>query len=174
MRGTELVVLVLAVAACSCEMRSRAPSDASAPGEPARFVRERDLTWTRIIPDLGARSPEMAIVHVDPATQATQLMIRTPAAIHIRPHWHTANETHSIIRGTAIFECDGQRAELAPGSYNFMPARMVHQAWLPANSLAFITVDRAWDVNWVEGPPTAADLMPTRTPRQRKARRPKS
>jgi hypothetical protein len=35
---------------------------------------------------------------------------------------------------------------------------MVHEAWLPAGALVFITVDGAWDVNWVEGPPTAADL----------------
>jgi hypothetical protein len=54
------------------------------------------------------------------------------------------------------------------GSFNFlliiivtfMPARMVHEAWLPAGSLTFITVDGEWDVNWVEGPPTAADMAP--------------
>jgi len=32
---------------------------------------------------------------------------------------------------------------------------------LPAGSLTFITVDGAWDINWVEGPPTAADLSRT-------------
>ena len=85
-------------------------------------------------------------------------MIRTPAAIHVRRHWHSANETHTIIRGTAVLQCEGQRAELGPGSFNFMPAKMVHEAWLPAHSLTFITVDGAWDINWVDGPPTAADL----------------
>src|SRR6266576_3990648 len=47
--------------------------------------------------------------------------------------------------------------EIGPGGFNFMPAKMVHEAWLPADSLTFITVDAAWDVNW-EGPPTPADL----------------
>jgi mannose-6-phosphate isomerase-like protein (cupin superfamily) len=88
-----------------------------------------------------------------------KLMIRTPKAIHIRKHWHNANETHTIIKGIAKFECDGKRSELGPGSFNYMPAKMVHEAWLPADSLTFITVDSAWDVNWVEGAPTAADLM---------------
>jgi hypothetical protein len=37
---------------------------------------------------------------------------------------------------------------------------MVREAWLPAGSLTFITVDSEWDVNWVEGPPTAADMAP--------------
>jgi quercetin dioxygenase-like cupin family protein len=89
---------------------------------------------------------------------AMKLMIRTPKGIHIRKHWHSANETHTIIKGIAKFECDGKRCDLGPGSFNYMPAKMVHEAWLPADSLTFITVDTAWDVNWVEGPPTAADL----------------
>ena len=60
--------------------------------------------------------------------------------------------------GTQVFACAGKRIEQSPGSFNYMPAKMVHEAWLPAGALVFITVDGAWDVNWVEGPPTAADL----------------
>jgi mannose-6-phosphate isomerase-like protein (cupin superfamily) len=118
----------------------------------------KDLKWDKILPDLGDSSPEICVLHVDPKTKATKLMIRTPKGIHIRKHWHSANETHTIVKGTATFECDGKRAELGPGSFNYMPAKMVHEAWLPGGSLTFITVDGAWDVNWVEGPPTAADL----------------
>ena len=143
------VLLLLAACACGAARTQRQ--------EPS-FVAYSELAWNRIIPDLGAKSPEIAIVHVDPTSQATQLMIRTPAPIHVRKHWHTANETHTMVRGTAILACDGRRVELGPGGFNFMPARMVHEAWLPADSLTFITVDRAWDINWVEGPPTAADL----------------
>ena len=40
------------------------------------------------------------------------------------------------------------------------PARMVHEAWIGAGSVTFITVDGPWDVNWVEGAPTVADLTP--------------
>jgi len=118
----------------------------------------KDLKWDKILPDLGANSPQICVLHVDPTTKATKLMIRTPKGIHIRKHWHSANETHTIIKGIAKFECDGKHSELGPGSFNYMPARMVHEAWLPADSLTFITVDGAWDVNWVEGAPTAADL----------------
>jgi quercetin dioxygenase-like cupin family protein len=123
------------------------------------FSDYKDLKWNKILPDLGDNSPEICLLHVDPKTKAMKLMIRTPKAIHIRKHWHNANETHTIIKGIAKFECDGKRSELGPGSFNYMPAKMVHEAWLPADSLTFITVDSAWDVNWVEGAPTAADLM---------------
>jgi quercetin dioxygenase-like cupin family protein len=122
------------------------------------FKSVQDYKWTKILPDLGDASPEICIVHVDAKTGATKLMIRTSKGIHIRKHWHSANETHTMIRGTVVFACDGQRMELGPGSFNYMPAKMVHEAWLPAGSLTFITVDGPWDVNWTEGAPTAADL----------------
>ena len=130
------------------------PQTANAP----LFRNLSDLKWEKILPDLGENSPEACFLHVDPKTHATQLLVRAPKAIHIRKHWHSANETHTIIQGTVAFACDGKRVDLGPGSFNFMPAKMVHEAWLPADSLTFITVDGAWDVNWVEGPPTAADL----------------
>ena len=158
------VAIVFAIAACCCGTRARTPEAVS---QLPIFAGYGDLTWNRIVPDLGAKSPEIANLRVDPTTQATQLMIRTPSAIHVRKHWHTANETHTMIRGNAVLECDGQRAQLGPGSFNFMPAKMVHEAWLPADSLTFITVDRAWDINWVEGAPTAADLGKTPPPRAR-------
>ncbi len=123
------------------------------------FKNLSDLKWDKILPDLGADSPEISILHVDPKTHATSLLIRTPKAIHVRKHWHTANESHTMIKGTATLACDGKRAEIGPGGFNFMPAKMAHEAWLPTNSLTFITVDGAWDINWVEGPPTAADLI---------------
>ena len=161
MRHHRAVAIVLALTACCCGARGRTHP------QPPMFTGYADLTWNRIIPELGAKSPEIAILRVDPTTQATQLIIRTPAAVHVRKHWHSANETHTMIRGTAVLECDGQRGELGPGGFNFMPARMTHEAWLPADSLTFITVDRAWDIHWVEGPPGPADLGATPPPRAR-------
>jgi quercetin dioxygenase-like cupin family protein len=122
------------------------------------FTNYADTKWDKMMPDLGADSPEVTILHVDPKTKATKLMIRTPAAMHIRKHWHSANETHTMIIGNATFECDGKRIEQTPGSFNYLPAKMVHEGWVPAGGLVFITVDGPWDVNWVDGPPTAADL----------------
>lgn len=121
------------------------------------FVKFKDVKWEKAIPELGNNSPEIAILRVDPKTQATQLMIRVPKNFHVPRHWHTANETHTIINGTFIMECEGKRAELGPGSFNYIPSKMVHQAWTKPNegTLLFITTDGAWDINWVEGPPKA-------------------
>jgi quercetin dioxygenase-like cupin family protein len=122
------------------------------------FSNYQDLKWNKMHPELGENSPEVCILRIDPKTQATSLLIRAPKGIHVRKHWHSANETHTVVLGTFVFACEGKRIEQGPGSFNYIPAKMVHQAWISAGSLVFITVDGAWDINWVEGPPTAADL----------------
>jgi quercetin dioxygenase-like cupin family protein len=111
------------------------------------------LKWEKILPEWGEDSPEISILRVDPKTQATHLLIRNSIPMHVTRHWHTANETHTVLRGKLVFECDGKKEELGPGGFNYIPSKMVHQAWLPANGLVFITVDSAWDINWVDGPP---------------------
>jgi mannose-6-phosphate isomerase-like protein (cupin superfamily) len=136
----------------------------TSPPHPSRhanaiYRKSQDIKWDRIIPELGENSPEIVILHVDPITQATKLMIRVPKNFHVPKHWHTANETHTILSGTFIMEhIDGERHELGPGSFNYVPAKAVHQAWTRPDegTVLFITVDGAWDVNWVEGPPKAS------------------
>jgi hypothetical protein len=44
--------------------------------------------------------------------------------------------------------------------FNYIPAKMHHQAWDSNDALVFITVDSAWDITWVNGP-TKADLGKT-------------
>ena len=96
-------------------------------------------------------------MHIDPQTHATELMIRVPPNFHVPRHWHSANETHTVVSGTFIMEHDGKKISLGPGSFNYVPKKMIHQGWTKADegTVLFITVDSAWDVNWVDGPPTA-------------------
>ena len=156
-RFTFSILLVLTLLTLA-RIGAQTPEPSPAMSDGPIFKNLSDLKWDKIIPDLGESSPEICMLRVDPKTGASSLLIRTSKAIHVRKHWHTANETHTMISGKAVFACEGKRVELSPGGFNFMPAKMVHEAWLPSNSLTFITVDGPWDVNWVEGPPTAADL----------------
>jgi quercetin dioxygenase-like cupin family protein len=127
----------------------------------AMAAKYEDLQWQTIVPELGTDSPQISILRVDPVTQATQLLIRVPKQMHVPMHWHGANETHTVIRGNWTFEHEGMRQQLGPGGFNYIPAKMRHQAWASDDALVFITVDSAWDVNWVSGPPTKADLGKT-------------
>jgi len=127
----------------------------------AMGMKYEDVKWQSIIPELGGDSPEISILRVDPKSHATQLLIRIPKAMHVPMHWHSANETHTVIRGSWTFEHEGRREQLGPGGFNYIPAKMHHQAWASNDALVFITVDSGWDVNWVNGPPTKADLGKT-------------
>jgi hypothetical protein len=159
MKALLQVAISLSLAASGLGQEPKQPAHGTKAGMPqAIFKNYQDLKWQKIVPEIGEGSPQICILHVDPRTKATRLLIRTPKAVHVRKHWHSANETHTMILGTAVFACDGKRIEQGPGSFNYLPAKMIHEAWVPAGGLVFITVDGAWDVNWVEGPPTAADI----------------
>ena len=149
------IVLSTVVTVVSPVLPQNAPSHD--PSSHAMFQKFQDLKWDKTNPEMGSNSPEITIVHVNPATQATELLIRTPKNFHVPRHWHTANETIIVIRGTFIMEHDGSgnRVELDAGSFAYMPAKMIHQAWTKPDedALYFIAVDGKWDVNWVEGPP---------------------
>jgi quercetin dioxygenase-like cupin family protein len=155
MRKT-VFTLLLSLAAGSA-LLAQQPSPQWKAGQ-AMGARYEDLKWQSIVPELGADSPQVSILRVDPVTQATQLLIRVPKQMHVPIHWHSANETHTIIRGKWTFEHEGMREQLGPGGFNYIPAKMRHQAWASNDSLVFITVDSAWDINWLNGPPTKADL----------------
>ncbi len=138
------------------------------PGRPAPLgeainLKAQNVKWERMMPDLGEDSPELAVLHVHPVTQATHLMIRTRRAMHVPPHWHSSNETHTVLSGAFAAQLgDGEIVGLPKGSFNYIPARMVHQAWLTPGEDGYhtvlITVDGPWDVHWVGSPPTREHL----------------
>ena len=117
------------------------------------FQTYQNLKWEKINPEMGSKSAEIAVLHVNPATQATEMLIRTPKDTHVPKHWHTANETITVIHGTFIVAHEGEsdRMSLDAGSFAYMPARMVHEAWTgpDGEAMYLVTVDGAWDINWV-------------------------
>ena len=158
MKKTSTLALVV-LSALSLGVFGFADAEQAAPAPVHYFsVNYKDIAWQKIVPELGNDSPEIAILRVDPGTGATHLLIRNPRKMHVPRHWHSANETHTILAGTMVFECEGKMDVLGPGSFNFIPSKSIHQAWLPEGGLVFITVDAPWDINWVEGPPTRADI----------------
>jgi len=141
-----------------CGLVGAQDKDASSDAKKAMSAHYEDLKWQAVVPELGSDSPQISILRVDPKSSATQLLIRTPKKMHIPMHWHSANETHTMILGTAVFEHESKRDKLGPGGFNYIPAKMTHQAWTSEGSVVFITVDGAWDVNWTGNPPSKSDL----------------
>src|SRR5438046_7023162 len=112
--------LVLALLGLT-NIRAQTTEPTSAMSDGPIFKNLADLKWDRILPELRESSPEICFLRVDPKTHAASLLIRTSKAIHIRKHWHTANESHTMISGKAVLACEGKR-QVEPGRTQ-LPAR---------------------------------------------------
>src|ERR1700724_3491197 len=116
----DAMLLTMIAVSSAAAQTSAPPSDDGSTH--ATYQKCQDLKWEKIVPELGAGSPEITILRVDPKSGATQLMIRSPKNYHVPRHWRTANETHIVISGSFIMQHDGGKLEeLGPGSYNRMP-----------------------------------------------------
>ncbi len=120
------------------------------------FLNLKDLKWEKTNPELGDRSPEVSILHEN--LQETELLLHSPKNFHVERHWHSANETITMLHGTFILKHDGSNKRVTldqPGSFAWMPAKMIHEAWTTPDedALYFITTDGKFDINWVEAPP---------------------
>ena len=129
------------------------PAIAQSTHSDPEFKKFNELKWEKTNPERGDSSQEVATLHVDPITKSTQLIIRAPKDYHVGRHWHSANETITVIRGTFVVGHDGSddRVDLTPGSFAYMPAKMIHDAWTKDEGATFfITVDGPFDINWVK------------------------
>jgi hypothetical protein len=70
--------------AISPALAQNAPS--SDPSLPAMFQKSQDLKWEKINPELGSKSAEIAVLHANPTTQATEMLMRTPKDTHVPKH----------------------------------------------------------------------------------------
>ena len=50
------------------------------PSSDASVQKYQDLKWEKINPEMGSKSAELAILHVNPTTQATEMLIRNACA----------------------------------------------------------------------------------------------
>jgi hypothetical protein len=83
----DLLRSAIIIAALSLSVTSAAAeSNNGTPFDKPLFQTLSQAQWKRMLPDLGDASPEIAILHVDPNTHATQLLIRTPQGLHVRQH----------------------------------------------------------------------------------------
>jgi quercetin dioxygenase-like cupin family protein len=155
------LVSLAAATASDAQASLRRPYPDSLPN--AMLVRLDSIEWTPRDPVPG--KSQFAIIHVDQKTGATQLYFRVPPRFSLERHWHSANETNVVIRGTFLLQHDGgERVTMRVGDFNFMPGRMIHRAWTAdEETILFVSLDGRFDYH------SAADSvpMPASTPRSR-------
>lgn len=91
------------------------PSD-----EMAKTVKPDEMKWET----LGGGF-EISILYTNPATQATYLVIRGGGNLHVPRHWHSSNESITVLRGTFTVAHDGgpEKTALAPGGFLYCQQR---------------------------------------------------
>ena len=132
-------------------------------------LRAEDIKWNKAFPDLGADGPDLAVVHVNSKTQATQLLIRAPKQAVVPWHWHSANEAITVIQGTFTVECESKKVEFGPGSFAYTPSRLVHRATFTEGCRIALSGDSSFDIQWAGAPPAAKSPGEMATPKQANA-----
>jgi quercetin dioxygenase-like cupin family protein len=143
MKSNLLTALVLSVAVWPAAAYSQTGGAAM-----GTAIKTDDIKWEPLEGGF-----EISILYTNPKTEATYLVIRGPGNLHVPKHWHTSNETITVIKGSFVVAHDGSadKTELKPGGFAYMPAKMIHEAWTgDAGATYFITVDGKWDVNFVK------------------------
>jgi len=106
----------------------------------AKTVKPDEMKWEPL--DANA---EISILYTNPTTQATYLVIRAKGNVHVPRHWHSSNESITILKGTFTVAHDGSpdKTPLAPGGFLFMPAKMIHEAWTGAEGATYSSLSMA-------------------------------
>src|SRR5262245_36787656 len=156
LRISILATAVLAAAALTFAQSGGGPPRACPdPSKCPVSLRAEDIRWEKAFPELGADGPDLAVVHVNAKTRATQLLVRATKPAVVPWHWHTANEAITVLKGTFTVECEGKRIDLGAGSFTYAPSRLIHRATFTQDCTIAISADGPFDINWAGAPPTA-------------------
>ncbi len=61
----------------------------------------------------------------------------TAAGVKVEPHYHTADTGMYLVSGRAAFEIEGERVEMSPGEYLYVPKNVVHTEETVGEQTAF-------------------------------------
>jgi quercetin dioxygenase-like cupin family protein len=92
----------------------------------------------------------VAVQRGDPSKEASALLLKFTAGCTVPWHWHTAGEQLVLVSGKGRAEIkDGKPAEMNPGDYAYLPAKMVHEFTATTAVVLYDMPDGAFDIHYV-------------------------
>ena len=93
-----------------------------------------------------------ATLKIDDSTGATQMLWKFPANAVGPCHWHTANESNVVVKGSITMRHMGAAgATLGIGGFSYVPKKMNHQLTTgPTETVVFSSLDGRFDLNIVD------------------------
>ena len=95
-------------------------------GASSRCPLSLDLKWV----PCGRGMPEgceVAVLHGNPKTGPSEVVVRMPQSYRFPAHWHTANERITVVKRNPSFTVKGGEAiTTRPSTYLFLPGKTAH------------------------------------------------
>jgi quercetin dioxygenase-like cupin family protein len=89
------------------------------------------------------KGSQVALIGVDPNTKGPTAYAKTPAGTGLPAHWHSHAEYTVLISGKGTLLLDGKSNQVSAGSYQVIPAKMVHQFTCSKDSDCLLLIRRA-------------------------------
>ena len=133
---------------------SLAVQDGSKPAPPAQkrttvVVKAADAKWGDHPFVTGAK---LCVQSGDPAKGPSVLMMKFPKGMTVPAHWHTSDETVTVVSGVGVFGTgetvdEAQGTEVRAGSYAVIPGSNPHWAIAKEELVISVALDKPADFN---------------------------
>lgn len=119
-----IFAVAAAITAAGATVHADKPRAAAATIKPAA-----GLAWTPLVPELGARGPQISVVFGDIKKGPVGLLLKQPAGARPGPHTHSSDYWGVVVSGAVQDFAPGKEASaaaLAPGSWWKQPGKAAH------------------------------------------------
>jgi hypothetical protein len=131
-----------------------APMHAATAADMATFIAPREIQWVDAPPALP-RGAKLAVLQGDPAKPGFfVLRLSMPAGYKIGPHWHSQDESLTVISGTFYIgmgeQFDPSRGRgLAAGGFHYLPAKTRHFAFAKKPTVVQVSGNGPFDITYL-------------------------
>ena len=131
---------------------------AQAKNEGQIFISPEDIKWAAAPPSMP-KGAKIAVLQGDPGKPGPFVMrLMVPPGYTIAPHWHTQDESLTVISGTLYFGA-GDKVEtskahtVTPGSFHFLSGKDHHYLVAKSEAVIQINGNGPFDVTYINPGP---------------------
>jgi len=131
MKALSMAIALVSLAAVS-SLHAEGTKKASGGKADAVFVNPAEIKWSDAPPDLP-KGGQVAALQGDPFKKGPfTIRLKMPPGYKIPPHWHTQDESLTVVSGTLVLHLgdtmDAPAHNLAAGAFHYLPGKMHHAA----------------------------------------------
>jgi len=122
------------------------------------FISPEDIQWASAPPSMP-KGAKIAVLQGDPGKPGPFVMrLMVPPGYKIAPHWHTQDESLTVISGTLYFGA-GDKVEtskahtVTPGSFHYLSGKDHHYLVAKSEAVIQINGNGPFDVTYVNAGP---------------------